>query len=183
MVNFDSFYITWYSRAKNFAREYVISEDEAENITQDVFLHLYERRELLDAHLNSAAYLFSSIRNKCLDYLRKKVLEQEAASEIQNEFNMTLRMKYDSLEIFDTDFLDQTASIEELLNAALQRLPDRCREIFIMNKFEGKKQKQIADELCISIHTVESQMAIAYKKMREELKDCLPLFFFLFSIY
>lgn len=51
-----------------------------------------------------------------------------------------------------------------------------------MNKLEGKKQQQIASELQISINTVESQMAIAYKKLREELKDCLPLLFFLFTL-
>lgn len=51
-----------------------------------------------------------------------------------------------------------------------------------MNKLEGKKQQQIASELQISINTVESQMAIAYKKLREELKDCLPLLLFLFTL-
>lgn len=181
MTDFEIFYITWYSRAKHFACEYVLSEMEAENIVQDVFLHLYERREMLDAYINLTAYLFSSIKNKCLDYLRKKVHEQEMASELQNEFDLTIRMKYDSLEILDIHFPDET-DIEELLDVALQRLPDRCREIFIMNKLEGKKQNQIASELQISVNTVESQMAIAYKKLREELRDCLPLFIFLFAL-
>ncbi|WP_455672431.1 RNA polymerase sigma-70 factor [Phocaeicola sp.] len=181
MTDFETFYITWYSRAKYFAREYILSESDAENIVQDVFLHLYERRELFDAYVNLTAYLFTSIKNKCLDHLRKKVTEQEVALELQSEFEMALRMKYDSLEILNTDFPNESG-IEELLNAALQKLPERCREIFIMNKLEGKKQKQIAEELQISVNTVESQMAIAYKKLREELKDCLPLFIFLFAI-
>ena len=72
--------------------------------------------------------------------------------------------------------------IEERLEQALQKLPERCRSIFVMNKLEGKKQQQIASELQISINTVESQMAIAYKKLREELKDCLPLLLFLFTL-
>ena len=58
MVDFEQFYITWYSRAKYFAREYVHSESDAENIIQDVFLHLYERRDLMDAYTNLTAYLF-----------------------------------------------------------------------------------------------------------------------------
>lgn len=181
MSDFEQFYITWYSRAKCFAREYVSSESDAENIVQDVFLHLYERRELMDAYTNLTAYLFTSIKNRCLNNLRKRVLEQEATLEMQSEFDMELRMKYDSLEILNTHFPDEV-SIEELLNNALQKLPERCRDIFIMNKLEGKKQKQIAEELNLSINTVETQMGIAYKKLREELKDCLPLFVFLFTI-
>ena len=172
---------TWYSRAKYFAREYVHSESDAENIIQDVFLHLYERRDLMDAYTNLTAYLFTSIKIRCLDYLRKWVLEQETAQGVQDEFEMELRMKYDSLEIFNTQFSDET-DIGELLDNALQKLPERCRNIFIMNKLEGKKQKEIAEELNLSINTVESQMGIAYKKLREELKDCLPLFIFLFAI-
>lgn len=181
MVDFEQFYITWYSRAKYFVREYVHSESDAENIIQDVFLHLYERRDLMDAYTNLTAYLFTSIKNRCLDYLRKWVLEQETAQGVQDEFEMELRMKYDSLEIFNTQFSDET-DIGELLDNALQKLPERCRNIFIMNKLEGKKQKEIAEELNLSINTVESQMGIAYKKLREELKDCLPLFIFLFAI-
>ena len=181
MVDFEQFYITWYSRAKYFAREYVHSESDAENIIQDVFLHLYERRDLMDAYTNLTAYLFTSIKNRCLDYLRKWVLEQETAQGVQDEFEKELRMKYDSLEIFNTQFSDET-DIGELLDNALQKLPERCRNIFIMNKLEGKKQKEIAEELNLSINTVESQMGIAYKKLREELKDCLPLFIFLFAI-
>ena len=181
MVDFEQFYITWYSRAKYFASEYVHSESDAENIIQDVFLHLYERRDLMDAYTNLTAYLFTSIKNRCLDYLRKWVLEQETEQGVQDEFEMELRMKYDSLEIFNTQFSDET-DIGELLDNALQKLPERCRNIFIMNKLEGKKQKEIAEELNLSINTVESQMGIAYKKLREELKDCLPLFIFLFAI-
>ncbi|EXY88603.1 RNA polymerase sigma factor, sigma-70 family protein [Bacteroides fragilis str. 3998T(B)3] len=144
-------------------------------------MHLYERRDLMDAYTNLTAYLFTSIKNRCLDYLRKWVLEQETAQGVQDEFEMELRMKYDSLEIFNTQFSDET-DIGELLDNALQKLPERCRNIFIMNKLEGKKQKEIAEELNLSINTVESQMGIAYKKLREELKDCLPLFIFLFAI-
>lgn len=135
----------------------------------------------MDAYTNLTAYLFTSIKNRCLDYLRKWVLEQETAQGVQDEFDMELRIKYDSLEIFNTQFSDET-DIGELLDNALQKLPERCRNIFIVNKLEGKKQKEIAEELNLSINTVESQMGIAYKKLREELKDCLPLFIFLFAI-
>lgn len=181
MVDFETFYITWYSRAVYFATEYVSSESDAENIVQDVFLHLYERRELLDTQLNWVAYFFTSIKNKCLDYLSKKLKEHEAICEIQTESTLALRMKLDSLDILDVDFPDED-TLEARLDIALKKLPECCRKIFIMSKLEGKKQKDIAQELQISVNTVESQMAIAYKKLREELKDCIPLFLFLFTL-
>ncbi|MCC8170678.1 MAG: LuxR C-terminal-related transcriptional regulator, partial [Parabacteroides sp.] len=59
---------------------------------------------------------------------------------------------------------------------------EKCRTIFIMSKLEGKKQKEIARELAISVNTVETQMGIAYKKLRAELKDYLPLFLFILCL-
>lgn len=173
-MKFDEFYTIWFSRVKHFACEYVLSEADAENITQDVFMELYEKKTLLDYHINIVAFLFTIVKNRCLDHLRHKVLEQEAASKLQEEFNLSLRFKFDSLEAFNLDTLSEN-NVEVLIENALQSLPERCRIIFIKNKLEGKKQKQIAEELQISINTVESQMAIAYAKLREELKHCLPL--------
>jgi RNA polymerase sigma-70 factor (ECF subfamily) len=69
--------------------------------------------------------------------------------------------------------------METVVVNAIQSLPEKCRQIFVMNKIEGKKQKTIAEELDISIHTVESQMAIAYRKLKEILKEHFPLLFFL----
>lgn len=178
-MKFDEFYTIWFSRVKHFAYEYVLSEADAENITQDVFVDLYEKKALLDYHINIVAFLFTAVKNRCLDHLRHKVLEQEAASKLQEEFNLNLRFKFDSLEAFNLDTLSGN-NVEALIENALQSLPERCRLIFIKNKLEGKKQKQIAEELQISINTVESQMAIAYTKLREELKHCLPLLLLLF---
>ncbi len=181
MASFESFYLTWYSRAKIFACEFVMDEADAENIVQDVFVRLYERSELFDMPINLTAYLFTSIRNACLNYLKKQMMEREVFANIQNEFEFNLRMNYESLEAFNTDFPDEE-SIKERLHQALDTLPEKCRRIFIMSKLEGKKQSQIAEELQISVKTIENQMTIAYKRLRQELKDCMPLFIFLFAV-
>lgn len=179
-MDFEHFYINWYSRAKCFAREYVLSEEDAENITQDVFLDLYQKQALFNGQINRVAYLFTSVKNKCIDYLRRKLLEQETAQKLQEELDLSLRMKFDSLESFDTEWGSEQ-KLEDVIQKALDSLPERCREIFIKSKLEGKKQKEIAEELCISVKTVENQMTIAYKKLKEELKDYLPLLLFFFS--
>ena len=179
-MDFENFYITWYSRVKYFARDYVLSEEEAENIAQDVFLEFYQKRDSLDFHINIIAYLFTSVKNKCIDYLRRRLMEQEAAVKMQEEFDLSFRMKFDSLEAFNIEGLSED-NIKDIIEKALDTLPERCREIFVMSKIEGKKQKEIAEELNVSVKTIESQMTIAYKKLREELKNHLPLLLFLLS--
>ena len=89
-------------------------------------------------------------------------------------------MKFDSLEAFDVDGLSED-NIKDIIEKALNALPERCREIFILSKLEGKKQKEIAEELNVSVKTIETQMTIAYKKLREELKNHLPLLLFILS--
>jgi RNA polymerase sigma-70 factor (ECF subfamily) len=179
-MDFENFYITWYSRVKYFARDYVLSDEEAENIAQDVFMEFYQKKEILDFHLNLIAYLFTAVKNRCIDHLRRKLLEQEAIVKMQEEFDLSFRMKFDSLEALELDELSED-NIKDVIEKALQALPGRCREIFVLSKLQGKKQKDIAEELNISIKTVESQMAIAYRKLKDELKQHLPLLLFLLS--
>lgn len=178
-MDFESFYIKWYSRVKGFAREYVLSEEEAENIAQDVFLELYQKKDTLDFHINIVAYLFTSVKNRCIDHLRRKLQEKRAVSMMQEEIELTFRMKYESLEAFDMEDLSEER-IKQMVEHALSLLPERCREIFVLSKIQGKKQKEIAEELNISLKTVENQITIAYKKLREGLKNNFSfLLFFL----
>ena len=177
-IKFEDIYLSYFSKMKYFAREYVISDADAENIVQDVFMDLWENKELLTLQINLLAYLFTSIKNKCLNHLRHQIVKQETASLLQEEYAITLRMNFNSLDAFDQRLFSEQ-DIEHVIAKALDALPGKCKDIFIMSKIEGKKQKQIAEELNISINTVETQMGIAYKKLRTELKDYLPLFLFL----
>ena len=74
MEQFEDFYVAWYARSKRFACEYVGDED-AEDVVQNVFIHLYERQHLFKTCTNLKAYLFISIKNKCLDILARRVME------------------------------------------------------------------------------------------------------------
>jgi len=106
---------------------------------------------------------------------------QKAETEIVEEYQMSLRLNYSALEAFSAHLSDPD-DVERMVMKAINSLPEKCREIFIKNKLEGKKQKEIAAELNISINTIESQMAIAYKKLRMELKDALCLLLFLYFL-
>lgn len=161
---------------KRFAQEYVTSGEDAENILQDVYLSFWERRDIWLSFDNPVAFLYTTIRNRCIDFLRHKALEQETISHLQEEQILSMKMNLDSLNALDEGiFYDE--KLEDIISQAIESLPERCRQIFIMNKIEGKKQKEIASELNISVHTVETQMGIAYKKLKESLKHLYPLVF------
>ena len=179
IAEFEEIYLSFYPRLKRFAQEYVINEADAENIVQDVFLDLWERRVFVSNPVNLTSYLFTNIKNRCIDFLRHRMVMQNAANKMQEEYELALQIKLQSLQAFD-EHIFSNADMEAVIADAIQSLPEKCRQIFVMNKIEGKKQKTIAKELNLSIHTVESQMAIAYRKLKEILKDYRPLFIFLF---
>lgn len=171
--NFEVIYIKYYSRLKRFAREFVLCNDDAENIVQDVFLELWQRQSILDYSVNVEALLISSVKNRCIDFLRHKIVVSRANDRIQSEYEYSFRLKLQSLEILEPEQF-QEKDLEKMIMDAINSLPEKCREIFIKSKIHNRKQKEIAEEMNLSINTVESQIAIAYKKLRRELKHLLP---------
>ncbi|MDR1223365.1 MAG: RNA polymerase sigma-70 factor [Tannerella sp.] len=179
--NFENIYLSHYPGMIRFACEYIVSVEDAENIVQDAFTEIWEARKgFLYEKPRLLSLLFVRIRSRCLDFLRHQTVVREAEDVLQETFRRDMQMKFDSLEAFDGDFLSSEASVEDLIVKAIDSLSPKCREIFIKSKLEGKKQKEIAQELNISINTVETQMGIAYKKLKQELKDCLPLLLFIY---
>jgi RNA polymerase sigma-70 factor (ECF subfamily) len=182
-ANFETIYLAHFSGMVRFAKEYVLSKEEAENIVHDAFADIWKVRQggLTDPNY-MLAFLFTSIKNRCIDYFRHQIVVRETETALQEEYRLSMQMKFDSLESFDQTVLSSEENIEDIIHKAIQSLPEKCRKIFIKSKLEGMKQSQIAKELNISIHTVETQMGIAYKKLRQELKDYLPLMLFLLSL-
>ena len=170
--NFDKIYLANFYRLYRFVYEYVQSSEDAENIVQDIFLLLWEKRHILNIQISLTAYLFTLAKNKCIDHLRKKI--------VSDSYTKEMSINLASLENLNMAF-SREEDIESFMEEALNKLPERCREIFIKSRIEGKKYKQIADEMGISVHTVDMQIRIALKKLRIELKDYLPLLIF-FSV-
>jgi len=169
-TNFDRIYVIYFSRMRRFAKEFVLFDEDAENVVQDVFLLLWEKREVLDIQVSLTAYLFSLVKNRCIDYLRHRIVAEEYKQELKAKLYALKQLDY----TFSSD-----QEIEEILNKSIEKLPEKCREIFIKSRIEGKRYREIAEELNISVNTVETQMSIALRKLRVELKDYLPLLFFL----
>jgi RNA polymerase sigma-70 factor (ECF subfamily) len=155
-----------------FSQTYVFSRQEAENIVQDVFLYLWEHGEVIDALTNVNAFLFMSVKNRCIDYLRKQTQHRQrhTLSELQEK---ELELNLYSLQAFDESNLSRE-EVEAIVTEAIHSLPERCREIFVLSRMEGLRHKEIAARLNISTNTVEGQMTIALRKLKEKLKDYMP---------
>ena len=176
--DFEQIYRTYFSKMKRFAKEYVISEDVAENLVQDVFMGLWEKREVFMNRSNLIAFLFTSVKNKAINFLRRRMIEQNVTNQLQEEYIITMHMNLNSLEVLNNE-LFSTMDIEDIVSQAINSLPEKCREIFILSKIEGKKQKDVAEILNISVNTVETQIGIAYKKLKDKLKNVITIYLFL----
>jgi RNA polymerase sigma-70 factor (ECF subfamily) len=162
-----------------FAKQYVLSDEDAENIAQDTYSDVWERWSELHNHPNHLAFLLFVVKNKCIDFLRRKTTIQNIYRQLAEQQKMLFSLNLQALEQFGTDFKSEN-DIATAIQQALNSLPARCRDIFYKSKIEGKKHKDIAREMDISINTIETQMTIAYRKLREELKDLLPLLLIFF---
>lgn len=172
-MSFSELYLMYYPKLVRFAKEFVILEEDAENITQDVFTDLWERRDAIDHIENVNAYLFRLVRNRCLDYLKHKVFEQKYAENVQASFEIELNLKLQSLDRFDVSDISEGNETERLVRDAINSLPKRCRDIFLLSRMKGLKYREISEKLGISVNTVECQMGIALKKLRVKLNVCL----------
>ncbi|MDD2263701.1 MAG: RNA polymerase sigma-70 factor [Bacteroidales bacterium] len=161
---FDGIYIAYFSRLCSFARTYVLSDETAENIVQNVFLFLWEKHYALKISTSISTYLYTLVKNKCIDHLRHQRIAQEYRTEQS--------LKLAALEQLDTELISGE-DLEKTVMAAIDRLPAKCREIFILSRVEGKKYREISQLLGISVNTVENQMSIALRKLRKDLEHLL----------
>lgn len=176
--SFDEIYLIYYPKLVRFCKEYILSEPDAENIVQDCFLYLWERKDTLRTINNINAFLFRLVKNKCIDHLRHRVTAEAKKEEIRSTYLKEFEYKLLAISSFDDSSLSDE-DIEVIIYNAINRLPDKCREIFVLSKLKGLKYEEIASQLAISPNTVKNQVAIALQKMRKELKNHLPLLFFI----
>lgn len=176
--DFSKIYSIYFPKLVRFSHAYILSEEDAENIVQDIFLYLWVHKEMLDSLNNLNAFLFSLAKNKCVDYLRHQVLVDSKIQEMESIQVRELSFKLSSLQQFDENLLSST-DIELILDKAINNLPEKCRQVFILSRMEGLKHKEIASRMDISVKTVENHLSTALNKLKVELKDYLPLFTFI----
>ncbi len=157
----------------NAAYRITHNKTSAEDIVQNVFLKLWDKRDEINIESTLGGYLYKSTVNACLNYLETNkrhlnYLEELKSTTVFAEANATHNISLKELEA--------------LIERTLLNLPPKCRAVFILNRYEGLRYKQIAEHLDISVNTVENQMSKALSIMREGLKPYLTKEFLIISI-
>jgi len=168
---FEDLFNSYCQQLINFARRYVFDKQIAENIVQDVFVNVWQSRTNLDPSKMIKAYLFTAVKNNSLKHLRHLNIENKGIESTPPY-------------ISDDERPDRKLDEKELaikVHQAIDELPEKCKEIFKMNRFENLKYVEIAKILNISIKTVETQMGRALKKLRERLKPFLAIILFVLT--
>ncbi len=169
-LQYEELFRIYYSSLCYFAQKYIGDLDSCKDIVHSVFVNIWEKREEFDFDKPAKSYLFTSVYNRCMNAIRdrKKFVDSNVSD-----------MIHDAEEAaFDPDHLE-TAELESKIWQGIQSLPEKCREVFMLNRFEEKKYTEIADQLSISVKTVEAQMSKALKVLRDYLADYIHLLLFL----
>src|SRR5688572_13732926 len=154
---FEELYRANYKLLRNAARQLTGDGDAAHDLVQEVFLKLWKKKHEMDAILNAQAYLYRAVVNASLNHL-----EQNKRRRTTDDLRLPSDMSSDAgLDLKE---------LQQRIQVAMDRLPPRCRAVFVLSRLEDKKNKEIASLLGLSLKTVENQMGIALKKMREELR-------------
>lgn len=157
MVKLDLIFRQFYRPLCLYALHYLRDVEEAEDVVQDCFVRMIER----GLPENPKSFLYASVRNACVDRLRRK-----------NPFTSDIAPSDLQCTITDEEAADRSLREAELWTA-IESLPDRCREIFLMSKRDGMTYREIAIELSLSEKTVEHQISKALKILRGKREDLL----------
>lgn len=148
--------------SSNFTR----GREQAEEIVQDFFLRLWEKRFDIDSNRSLKSYSFQSIKNRSLNFLRDQKVKDEYIKEL-------LQLSRENI-IFNED-LYLASELQKKIEASMGKLPDKCREVFTMSRFKGMSNEEISSNLNISKRTVETHISKAIKILKIELKDYIGL--------
>lgn len=161
MEKIDLIFQTYYRPLCLYAVHYLHNVDEAEDTVQDCFVRLLEKNAdfSFPSQEKQKSFLYTSVRNACIDKLRRHypVLQDISPSDLSGS-------------ISDDEAMERSFSEAELWTA-IERLPDRCQEIFLLSKRDGLSYREIAEELSLSEKTVEHQVSKALKLLRSQRAD------------
>ena len=176
--SFNEIYTSYYKKSFFFAKSYVHDDLAAEDIASDSLIKLWEKlkTEKIDY---IEPLLLTILKNKALDYLKHEEVKRTAFESMADWHQQELSIRISTLESCDPNeiFSDE---VESIIRETLKLLPEQTRRIFLLSRFENKSNKEIAEQMGISIKGVEYHISKALKALRITLKDYLPLFYFFF---
>lgn len=162
---FEDLFRTYFVPLTQFCMKFTNDLDESKEIVHKVFIKVWEKYQELPEDMNFKSYLYTSVNNYGLNYIRdhKKFVELDDAGALKTNPERSV----------------ETDELERSIELAIETLPDRCREVFELSRFEGLSYGEIAENMGISVKTVEAQMSKALRLLRTQLSDYLVLLFIL----
>jgi RNA polymerase sigma-70 factor (ECF subfamily) len=161
--SFELLYRRYFVRLCAFANKFLNDPFASEEVVQDIFLKIWENRLTLRSDESGKSFLFQAVHNKSLNLL--------AHQGVVNRYSEMIRALYANPEEFDGHDSLMAKELNSHIQIIINDLAPECKTIFLMSRADGKKHREIASELNISIKTVETQINRALKKMRAELSD------------
>lgn len=161
---FELLFKKYYSVLVVFAQKMIGDTDTSKELVQDVFVNFYEKRKTIKIHTSLKAHLYQSVRNRCLNHIKRENTIRNHHQTIEVELK-------DSHVVLDKQI--EEVELEQRLFKAIKSLPEKCRVIFEMSRLDGLTNQEIADELELSKRTVETQISKALRIIREKLHDHL----------
>ena len=159
--SFETIFHTYYANLCRFATGFIHDDEMAEEIVQDLFVKLWEKRTQIEVDISIKNYLYRSVKNQCLNNIKHNIIKTKHLQNIETEKETQIQP--------DEHFL--AVELANKIEESIQSLPEKRREIFRLSREEGLKYKEIAERLNISLKTVEAQMGLAIKTLREKLKN------------
>lgn len=167
---FETIFRTYYERLCNYANTILNDMDEAEEMVQSAFLTVWEKHDTLEIHTSVKSYLYRAVHNSCLNRVKHYKVRKTYGDSVKNQTEL----------LHDDASQDLVGSeLDAIVANAIDSLPDQCRLVFKLSRFENLTYAEIAEQLGISVKTVENHMVKALKVLREKLKDYLPVLIWL----
>jgi RNA polymerase sigma-70 factor, ECF subfamily len=174
MFAFDSLYKRYSNRLYKFAFSILKSTEESENILQDVFLNLWEKRHNVEKESSVKYYIFTITYNSAISLIRKKAKESQFFDHLKSLQDINQDMP--SLEL---EYNELTTALKDIINL----LPQRQKEVYLLHKEEGLKYQEIAERLNISVNTIETHMSRALKTIQDKLGKSSLLAILFYSLF
>lgn len=173
---FEKLFRLYFPRLKKYAQTFIENKGEAEDLVQDIFVQVWNKRANLDTEKHFASYLFVLVKNRCLNSLKRKVVEDKfVASQLNSSTEELYHISFEVEESF--------TSMEEKLHVELEniiaKMPERCQVAFRLKWLEGKKNREIAESMNISTTMVDKHLANGLKIARQNLTPEMFLFLFI----
>ncbi len=175
--SFELVFKTYYARLCTFAFGYTKQMETAEDLVKDVFVNIWNNHKKLEIKTSVSAYLFRSVKNACINYLERdknrKLLSIDELKQQEIKIAEPLSTDYPISKILASE-------LEDRIHTEIEKLPESCREVFKLSRFEGLSHKKIAEKLQISENTVKVQIYRALSKIKDALDSGSMLLFNLF---